>query len=694
MSISTADADGGSAGELQGSWQEYEPLVVQQGQRASTSSSSTTSSLSSFSTSSASFSSESSVDSMAESAPREEGSLLPTHLMIHILKQLPPNDIAWNARLSCKDANTHLAQQGHTTVLLSKPLSICCALAWVKHATDTTTSDPFDELTFVEKLQLLSTAATSGCTANLVVAWALVQPHLIPDVPPWYYYKAFPHGLTDPGTAAATAGHPHLIHWLYEHGCPLLPYHTLAAVARHCDLADLQSVWEMLPWDLYEERWWHEGYGRWTSPLPSSLHDVAAAAAASSVDAIPKLQWMVSEHRPRILTEDVAKAAAARGDMGVLRWLQEQRPGRLCTPTVLAAALQHADLSVAEWLVGQAAAVGEAGGEAASNGLFTDRGAAIDLCYAAGASGSVGKLRWLLAHGVLVTALGDAVQGAAAHGQLRAVQHLVGECRVQLSTPRVFTAAVSSGHVPTASWLLTRGCPVDGRRALAAAPLSDGLEMMTWLLRDSGVPYSPDLTITDVLVGRAMHTAAQRAQVRDAVRLLISSGVPVRWLAVFHAAQLGNLHLVKVLMQVCGVSPLYILPYSLPRLRKFHANTGGCAALIAWLYGAGYEDTDGGSWAWVAAARRGDAATVRLLRRLGVGPTESTLSRAVQMFCALPVLQWLVEQGVPASGRALKQALVAANEVSGCNMWFGPIGARLKRAEAQELKAWLQGMAS
>lgn len=684
MNVSVANAVGDSAGEGRSSVQQYGLAVLHQPcQRASASSSTTITS------SSASFSPTSSMDSMVESAPRENHTLLPTHLLIHILKQLPPNDIAWSARLSCKDANTHLAQQGHTTVLLSQPLSICCALAWVKHAPDTTTSDPFDDLTFYEKLQLLTTAASSGCTANLVVAWALVQPHLIPDAPPWYFSKAFPHGLTDPGTAAAAAGHPHLIHWLYEHRCPLLPYHTLAAVARHCGLADLESVWERLPWNLYEERWWHEGFGHWMPSSPS-LHDVAAAAAASPLDAIPKLQWLISKHSPRVLTEAVAEAAAARGDTCVLHWLRERRPWPLHTRAVLAAALRHADLSVSEWLVGQGATSGEGRGEAASSSLFTDRGAAAELCFAAGASGSVGKVRWLLAHGVPVTELAQALEGAAAHGQLHAVQHLVDECGVQLDTPRAFTAAVSSGHEPTASWLLTRGCTVDGRRALAAAPLSDGLEMMTWLVRKSGVSYSPELTVTDVLVGREMHTAAQRAQVRGAVRLLVSSGIPAGRLAVLNAAKLGNLHLVQMLMQESGVP----LPHIQPRPWEFHGNTGGCTALIAWLYGAGYEDGDGGTWAWVAAAQRGDAATVRLLRRRGVGPTEDTLPCAIRKFCALPVLQWLVEQGVPASGRALGQALVAADQVSGRNIWFEPMGARLDSAEVRELREWLQELAS
>lgn len=611
------------------------------------------------------------------------------------MELLAPNDIAWGARLSCKDAHAHFTRLGHTTVYISRPLSISCAIAWLQHCTAFSADDPLYELSFNQKLQLLSVAATTGCETNLLVAWGLVKPHLLPGLAPGYFITAFPDGLPDPGTAAASAGHPHLIRWLHQHGCPLLPHETLAAVARHCHLAHLQAAWQLLSNRLADCNRWS-----FNEPHERKRESLAAAAAASRLDPLPKLQWLLTIYGQDALTEEVAIAAAASSDLSLLQWIHDRRRGLVRNVSVLAAALQHADIAVAAWIMTQINGQGPDRYMADSvftnlnpslaDSIFTVSETAATLCRAAGASGSLAKLRWLQARRVPASAWNAALDAAAAHGHLETVQHLVQECGLQLRSA-TFRAAVSSGHVPTAAWLLARGCPVDDQ-ALAAVPLSDGLAMLTWLLDAVHVDMPrrsfPFMTVAQVLEGRGreQHSVAAQRQELAAARLLVSHGMPTGPGGVLRAASSGNMRLVRYLVEECGCSLQSVTSYANPF--DTHGATGGCAALIEWVVRRQFPSKRCVTALWVAAARRGDVGSMLLLRRLGVEGTDKTLWVAVLARCPLLVLRWLVEHGVPASGQALADAR------DGGKALCGATGHSVfpNRKELRELRGWLRGL--
>ncbi len=393
---------------------------------------------------------------------------LPHELTLRVLEHLPPNDMALSGRMACRDAAQRFSQPHHRTVHLSEPLAPHVATASCRRDRAEAAAR---QLPFRHKLRLLSTAATSGCEVNLAVAWRLVQPCLFRELLTTDYYTLTHATLVDPGTSAVRSGHVHLLPWLVERRCPLLcPARTLAAVAQHCDLDALRSAWQLL---------------RQMDPsLPLDASTLDAAAESRTPDAIPKLQWLLDTGAGSYrLSVHTAAAAARSGDLPRLQWLAA-RGCPLDTDHVLASALAHADLAVAQWLAEQPGCRLPPKDGTAKDRTGPGAGAGLShrLCHAAASAARDGpaKLRWVLGAGPGASGRPDAgcLHAAARAGRLEAVRWLVEVCGLPL-TSGTFLAAVQSGSVATAEWLLAAGCPSSGGRAFVEAAERGDLAMVS-----------------------------------------------------------------------------------------------------------------------------------------------------------------------------------------------------------------------
>ncbi len=102
---------------------------------------------------------------------------LPTAVQLHILSLLTPNDLALSGRLVSPDARDAFSGAQHRTASLSEPLEAHAA-AWAVAARQ----QHVRQLPFWHKLQLLCTAAASGCEVNLEVALEVLQPSVFPEL--------------------------------------------------------------------------------------------------------------------------------------------------------------------------------------------------------------------------------------------------------------------------------------------------------------------------------------------------------------------------------------------------------------------------------------------------------------------------------------------------------------------------------
>ncbi len=575
--------------------------------------------------------------------------LLPEELQARVLELLPPNDRALSGRFVSKSAWRHLIQQCTARLSLPMPRHALHAdwQAFLQHALK-----PFS---FIDKLKMLSVAASSGSEANLELAWGLLRPCLFPEL---LFEPAFYRGGSrdiDAGAAAVRSGHPHLLPWLLRHQCPLDPLTTLEAVAGHCDLQRLQQAWEEVKGDSIDSRGWDE--------------QLALAAGRSAMAPTAKLSWLLGVVDPSNLQPVLASAAegaAASGSQAVLQWLLEQgldlagepEPSQLMRPwcSVLAAALQHGHVAVADWLVDKA------GGR-----LPKDEEWDLVMRVWTGAVGdpSGAAVRWLKHRGVPVH--DEAAEYAAWSGQLGTVQFLHVECGLPL-TPDVFAGAAGSRSVPTATWLPQAGCPMSPDAYRDAAREGD-VDMVRWLATEAKCPWT-DGTLDMVLERWPRGKDSGGGGLEQAARLLVDAGCPPK---------LKSYRLEVVALQ----------GYHLPLLRYLHeelgvqyrpgtlaeAAGGGCEAVLEWLVGAGCVAGGGlDEDPYLKAARRDDAATLSCLHRLGVPWNASVLQRAVEKRVRLPVLRWLVEQGAPWDGEAVARAVREAGEVSG----FGDAAAWLE----------------
>ncbi len=552
---------------------------------------------------------------------------VPPNVITAVLALLPPNEVALSARRTCKAAAQHFAAEHHRTAAIDQPLPTHAA------------SEPLEEvqaafcgLTFNSKLYTLSIAAGSGTQANLEVAWRLLQPCLFPELLATDFYlqqlrQDSNADIEDAGTAAAKSGHISALSWLLDR-CPglLNRTDTLKAAAQHCPLAQLQEAWGLL-------------YGANSS---SQLEDAVlnAAALSATLDAVPKMEWLLQESGC-IPTAATAAAAAHSGDFTRLRWLRECGcPMDSCR--VLEAVLESADLSVAEWLVDEAGCP-----------LLDPNSADARLVVpaAAAASGSVAKLQWLQARGVAMLPEPPGhlrpMAAAVASGHLDAVRFLHQDLRDQPLSPRL---VLHSGSPEIASYLLRAGCPVDNRAWMEVGPTGN-MTMVRWLLQEAHLPAVASVA---QLIDTWPETTGPRVHnqlLLEAVRLMAPPGSSAEEMAsaVEVAARRSDVDLLRYLHEElgCGLGPRVLA----------QAARGGCEAVIAWLVeqacAAGGEEELLAN-CYLEAAQRGNLAALECLRRLGVPWREELLHKAVESWdtvapytrgVPLPAVKWMWGQG-------------------------------------------------
>ncbi len=611
--------------------------------------------------------------------------LLPTTVQLYILSMLPPNERAVTSRLMSLAARDILSEPQHCTISLSQPLP-AHAVPWALASGE----QHVHQLPFRHKLQLLCTAAASGSEVNLEVALALLQPSIFPEM--LRHWRSY-HG-PDPGVSAVKAGHPQLLGWLLRH-CPglLRPGKVLAAAARHCDLAGLQTAWEALQGqqdsrpDSSSSSSSSDGDSRNMNNLitPSDVFD--AAAGSATPDGVAKMEWVVAAAGGscRVLS-GAAEAAARAGDLCRLRWLQETG-GLSGLLGVLESALEHADLAVAQWLVDEAGCrLPAAGGRDVSwKHLFQ---------AAAKSPDHLAKWQWLHEQGAppLHEAdrewLAEVVLAAARAGQVGAVRHLLsvfGADRV-LGEERetIARAAARSGSVAMVACLREAGLEFSHAAYVsAAASGSSGLPLMRWLAREAGVSAAalPRDRLEDLVNSWPRDTAADSRGLLEAVQLLVGEAGFCNW-------DSRNHWVVVCAMRWGDLAPFQYLLAQCPQFQSDRYTVGsaanaGCEAMLEWLAErAGPSLATSGSYmVYHEAAYRGDRATLIALRRLGVPwGYEDLVARAVETGCGMPVVRWLVEQGAPlGSAQELEGAVASA--VKRCGL-------------GEEEAAWLRGVAA
>ncbi len=582
---------------------------------------------------------------------------LPPVLQLDILSLLPPNDLALGGRLSCKDAAQRFSQPHHRTARLSQPLpghAVTAAGAttatWCVEAAQTA----LRELTFRRKLLLLSTAAASGCEANVEFAWQLLQPHVFPELLQTDHYltylKRSPElQVQDAGSAAIASGLAHLLPSLAQR-CPGLldPGATLEAAARHCDLAGLRAAWEVVGQRLLSSlrqaplplRDGDEVHGVW-------LRLMAAAAGSSISEAMAKMEWIYTQGQGYAIKSwtkgYVWGAAAASGDLARLRWLQERRfPWG--GAEALAAVLRHADLDFIVRMEQEGGFLPPAG-----DGCW----GSADVAPAAAASphDSAAKLSWLADRGVEVGTL-ETVKAAAGQGNLAALQRALQhwrqrqheEGRSLAPPPAAMLCAVRSGHVPTATWLHQAGGKLQSG-LLRHAFGSGHLPMLRCLL-EAGCPTG-DTTLAEVVSRWPSDTPADGELLVEALWLLAAAGLPARdgrdmeLLSAVGCS--GHPWAVCLALEELGAA---CVNKDVTARAVCEAVATGCEATLEGLARLGvisrFQGAGGGSEWYAAAAKRGDRATLSCLQRLRVPVGKAVRAAAMRSGAPMPALRWLV----------------------------------------------------
>ncbi len=552
------------------------------------------------------------------------------------------------------------------------------------------------------------------------MAWALLQPSIFLELLQRRDCALGEQGLfPDPGTAAATAGHPHLLSWLAAR-CPamLRPGHVLRAAARHCDLAGLKTVWEVLqgvPYRGFLATW----------KLVLDRFALEAAADSVTPDAEAKMQWMLATGGEECeLEEDVAEAAASSGDLGRLRWLRERGcpMGDGGVSPVLWGALRHGDLAVVQWLVDEAGC-----------GLGVDQGdAAGEWCRlidaASGSSNMLQTVAWLREQGMPL-AYGGGGSKVLYHlydqalyaGQLEVVRYVhslggpIGQPRAYPPPGRddrtgrgrgggagrggrgkpkedgnrklgeAMETAAWSGSIPLARYLREAGYMATPK-AYTAAILRGHLDMVRWLAQEArvsaaGVPLVP---LDRPVAAFGLKVPGGSGKLREVVQLLVGAGSKI-WEAgkMLQAAMaLGDLALVRFLWQLRP-------EYRLDGMDLAAAVQGGCEVMLEWLDGqlpGGLAAGLDGTWPYIVAGSNGDRGTMELLRRLGVpwGKLD-TVEWGLSTGCGVPVLRWMAEQGAPlGSDEAMDEVVARAQMQWGLReedaKWLRGLAAAAKRA--------------
>ncbi len=581
---------------------------------------------------------------------------LPPALQLHVLSFMTPNEVAVSGRLVSPDAAAALTGPDYCTVSISQPLPPHAApwaqAGWQQHTR---------QLSLSHKLQLLTTAATSGSEVNLEVALALLQPSVFPELLHDCHTVSQPHDISvvcDPGAAAVRAGHSGLLRWLLHH-CParVSPEKVLEAAAGHCNLAGLQLAWRLLRVGC--------GSGGSNGLRCPVLDEKVLNAAAESLcpDALAKMAWVLAKGGTGCRLQSSTAAAAARsGDLRRLRWLCD-RGCPVRGNDVLLEALEHADLTVCRWLVDKAGCklpqAGTAGGQWAP--LFLASARSADC---------VRKWQWLRDRGalqlspspqLLLSLACEVIQHGRVEG-LRALQLFPGveptDRRQVLQ--RALDQAEGPGCNAVALHLWQEGYVLTHKAYTKAAAAGD-LGMVRWLACEAGVPMGP-MGLGELIESWPRDTVSRSRDLLQAVQLLageVGHQDVNTEAAVYTAVRQGHIAVAQYLLQ--------LVPGYRPGAELVHAAlASGCEALLEWLVeqpGCRAALEQASSHAYQGALLFRDRGMLTTLRRLGVPwGGEGVLVLAVTMGCEISVLRWLVEQGAPVGSveglaEALEQAL-------------------------------------
>ncbi len=543
---------------------------------------------------------------------------MPPELITAVLSRLPSNEVALSARRTCRAAAQHFAEEHHRTAAIGQPLPPHAVIGPLEQA-----DAAFRGLNFRRKLRSLSVAAASGSFTSLEVVWRLLQPCVFPELlqTDLYLQQLRESDIDDAGTAAVKGGNLWALSWLLERCSGLVDRsRTLEAAAKHCPLPQLQSVWGLL--------------GRADDHSPGLNQLMLDAAAASlTPDAIQEMEWVLQQGGCKLRTA-TALGAARSGDLARLQWLRE-RGCPVGGQEVLAAALEFANASVADWLVDEAGCslpVQQHHGEEA----------APHLAAAAAASGSAAKLRWLQAHGIAVVP-SFLMEAAARSGDLGAVQLLHRECGGELLNPKVMDAAVASGSVEMAAYLLSAGC--SARRCdVHTASCSGSIDMIRWLVENGG-QANLGCKLFPMIAAWPEGSAEHGRKLLEAVRLVAQPRLQDcadAEATMRTAAARGDLKVLRCLHEELG--------WGLGGSVLGGAAEGGCELVLEWLVKCGC----GGGKAheldrcYLEAGAHGDLATLECLRRLGVPWSNWILMEAARWGLPLPVVRWMWGQGARA----------------------------------------------
>ncbi len=643
---------------------------------------------------------------------------LPPELRLRIATLLDANSMALGARLACTEDNRLLDKPTHRSVNLNQPLPANAAACL---------EASLQQWTLRQKLRLLVEAPKCGIAENVEVVWGVVSPNLFPELLRTDHYmnllrcdpgrmgpKPRPMPEVDIGVNAVTSGMSHLLPSL-EDRCPGLldPGRTLEAATRHCSLAGLQGAWDAVgsrlraslhaeP-DLDNDNEYDYGYDSdcnsedafdMTAEMPEWVREgrrrkwedrvhgvwqrtMAAAAGSSTPDAIAKMEWVLEHGRGGVVPVEhavVCGAAAATGDLARLQWLREHGfPWQ--TAEALAEVLEHADAAFVEHLQ-------EEGGYLPGRGTWTWRMGARQ-CEAVRASrGCVRRFSWLLDQGAFQhPELSSYI--AASHGYLEVLKVVAGQLPEQhggkaaAAICKTLESAVESGSVPTAAWVWQFGDD-EGTASYEACKLGSPA-MLQWLLE-----MDCHLSVSWLVGCWPSFTAADSNQLVEALRLAVATGstlpasggkyVLERAARSQHAWAVWRT--VRELLLAEGHTDI---PHSAVK----HAAAAGCTATLEYLVGAGvceeFRGTVEAAW-YAAAAKNGDRATLESLVRLGVPLGEGVLAAAVRKGAPLVAVRWLVEQGAPAGGEAVRSAVTKLRK-------YYPNARAQERAEVE---AWLQ----
>ncbi|PNH04936.1 Ankyrin repeat domain-containing protein [Tetrabaena socialis] len=373
---------------------------------------------------------------------------------------------------------------------------------------------------------------------------------------------------------------------------------------------------------------------------PYQEFDAFTAAAGGGHQAV--CEWLLANGRTeadRHYGATAAAAAARGGHVGLLDWLLLLRPGSIDGATVVGGAAEGCDLPTLQRLhhthvdmlplelrpyektaiISAAAGSPTADWQAKAEWLEA-RGYPwiwVTCDKAAAKPDALPRLQWLRQRGYPLNIF-VAVDAARA-GNVEALQYVLDQ-GAGVSIDMMWHAAAGGGHVAVLEVLHARGAVRMGEETVRTAAAAGHLPAVAWLVEKLGAGAA--------LTAR-LFAAAARAGSMELLVWLRARGCP--WDATVFTA----------------------------------AAAEGSEEQLEWLVEQGCLIGDNGA-PYVRAARHGDLAMLRCLRRLGCpwAPDGSTLTRAVVELMnesyesgghVQRMLSWLLEQGCPVGWDALER---------------------------------------